>query len=75
MFQLNVKNVFLYGNLKEVYMEQLSGYVTQGENMVCKIKKAIYDVKQSPRAWFGKLICIISEVGSRSVILNIQFSL
>ena len=49
MFQLDMKNVFLYSNL-EVYMKQPPKYVAQGENMICKLKKAIYDLKQSPRA-------------------------
>ena len=46
MFQLDVKNALLYDDLEEeVYMEQPSGYVAQGENMMCKLKKAIYDLK------------------------------
>ena len=56
MFQLDVKNTFLYSDLQEeVYMEQSSGYVAQVENMVCRLKKAIYGLKQSSRAWFDKL--------------------
>jgi len=31
--------------------------------MVCKLKKAIYDLKQSLRAWFDKFNYIISELG------------
>ena len=51
LFQLDVKNAFLYGDLQEeMYMEQPSGYIAQGENKVCHLKKAIYDLKQSPRA-------------------------
>jgi len=51
IFQLDVKNAFLYGDLEEeVYMEQSPGYVAQGENMVCKLKKMIYGIKQSLRA-------------------------
>ena len=56
MYQLNIKNTFLYGDLtEEVYMEQPPGFVAQGEtHLVCKLQKAIYDLKQSPRAWFDK---------------------
>ncbi|KAL0289693.1 UNVERIFIED_CONTAM: protein ARABIDILLO 2 [Sesamum angustifolium] len=53
MYQMDIKNAFLYGDLNEtVYMEQPPGYVAQGEKqcMVCKLKKAIYGLKQSPRA-------------------------
>jgi len=46
MFQLNVKNAFLYDQLQEeVYMEQPPGYVAQGETVMCKLKKAIYSLK------------------------------
>ena len=47
-FQLDVKNAFLYGDLQEeVYMEQPLSYVAQGETKVCRLKKAIYGLKQS----------------------------
>ena len=35
-------------------MEQPPGYVTQRENKVCRFKKAIYGLKQIPRACFEK---------------------
>jgi len=35
-------------------MEQPPGYVTQGENKVCYHRKTIYELNQSPRAWFEK---------------------
>ncbi|KAL0423678.1 UNVERIFIED_CONTAM: Retrovirus-related Pol polyprotein from transposon RE1 [Sesamum radiatum] len=66
MYQMHIKNAFLYGDLNEtVYMEQPPGYVAQGEKqrMVCKLKKAIYGLKQSPRAWFDKFSRIIGEFG------------
>ena len=46
MSQLDVKNVFLYGDLhEEVYIEQPPGYVAQGEHIVCRLRKAIYGLK------------------------------
>ena len=37
-------------------MEQHLGYVAQGEtSQVCLLGRAIYGLKQSPRAWFVKL--------------------
>ena len=63
LFQLDIKNAFLYGDLQEeVYMEQPSGYVAQGTK-VCCLKKAIYGLKQSPRACFEKSSLIISVIG------------
>ena len=36
---------------EEVYMKQPKGFVTQGqENLVCRLKKSIYGLKQSPRS-------------------------
>ena len=32
-------------------------------NMVCKLHKAIYGLKQSPRAWYAKLSSVLEEVG------------
>jgi len=52
-YWLDVKNAFLYGNFQEeVYMEQPPGYVAQRETKVCRLKKVIYELKQSPRTWF-----------------------
>ena len=43
-------------------MEQPSGYIAQGENTVCRLRKAIYGLKQSPRAWFEKFSMVISGI-------------
>ena len=50
LFQLYIKNVFLYGDMvEEVYMEQPFGFVAQGESsLVCKLRRCLYDLKQSP---------------------------
>ncbi|KAM2227584.1 hypothetical protein ACFXTI_014379 [Malus domestica] len=41
--------------------------------LVCKLHKAIYGIKQSPRAWYAKLSSVLEEVGfSRS---NVDSSL
>jgi len=49
--QLDVKIVFLHGNLKEtIYMNQPEGF-EEGENKVCLLKKSLYGLKQSPRMW------------------------
>jgi len=50
MYQLDIKNAFLHGDLyEEIYMDQSSGYVVSGsENLVYQLKKALYGLKQSP---------------------------
>ena len=51
--QMDVVTAFLNGHLKEdIYMEQPPGYVQPGtENLVCKLKRSLYGLKQSPRCW------------------------
>jgi len=57
LHQMDVKNVFLHGNLQEeMYMEQPPNYVDQTHpNLVCRLKKTLYDLKQAPRAWLDKI--------------------
>ena len=48
--QVDVTTVFLNGTLNEVNMRQPEGFVAKGkEELVCKLKKSIYRLKQSPR--------------------------
>ena len=55
--QMGVKSVFLNGDLhEEIYMAQPPKFVRKGsENLVCKLKKSIYHLKQSPREWYSKI--------------------
>jgi Reverse transcriptase (RNA-dependent DNA polymerase) len=54
---MDVKNIFLQGTLEEeMYMNLPPGHREENiPNLVCRLKKLIYGLKQSPRAWYGKL--------------------
>ena len=55
--QLDIKNVFLHGDLaEEAYMEQPLSFVARGESgLVCKLCRSLYGLKQFPQAWFSRL--------------------
>ena len=57
VYQMDVKSTFLNGILEEeVYIEQLEGFVDfNKKNMVCRLHKALYSLKQAPRAWYERL--------------------
>ncbi|KAL8103846.1 hypothetical protein AgCh_028150 [Apium graveolens] len=52
--QLDVNNAFLQGTLSEdVYMAQPPGFVDNDKpSYICKLKKSIYGLRQSPRVWY-----------------------
>uniref|UniRef100_A0A2N9H0H2 Integrase catalytic domain-containing protein n=1 Tax=Fagus sylvatica TaxID=28930 RepID=A0A2N9H0H2_FAGSY len=54
--QLDVKTAFLHGNLEEeIFMVQPEGFKQPGtENLVCRLKKSLYGLKQSPRQWYKR---------------------
>ena len=62
---LDVKTAFLHGELKEtVYVYQPEGFEQQGEEeKVYKLNKALYGLRQAPRAWNNKLNHILMELG------------
>jgi hypothetical protein len=54
LYQMDVNNAFLNWPIKEeVYVEQPPGFKDQEyPNHVYKIHKALYGIKQAPRAWY-----------------------
>ncbi|WJZ94353.1 hypothetical protein VitviT2T_013224 [Vitis vinifera] len=66
--QFDVKNVFLHGELsEEVYMDLPPGCMVPEKQCqkVCKLKKSLYGLKQSPRAWFGRFTKSMRAFGYR----------
>jgi hypothetical protein len=64
---MDVKSAFLNGPIKEeVYVEHPPGFESEGyPNHVYKLHKALYRLKQTPRAWYECLRDFLIENGFR----------
>ncbi|GJS00318.1 retrovirus-related pol polyprotein from transposon TNT 1-94 [Tanacetum coccineum] len=71
IYQMDIKTDFLNGELKkEVYVSQPEEFVNQDNpSHVYKLKKALYDLKQVPRAWYDMLSSfLISQHFSKGAV-------
>jgi hypothetical protein len=61
---MNVKSAFLNGDLKEVYMHQPPGFgIPDKEGKVLRLRKALYGLRQAPRARNAKLDSMLRRMG------------
>lgn len=67
VLHLDVKSVFLHGELDEdVYVEQPRGFeVEEDSGKVYKLRKALYGLRQEPRAWYSRIEVYFMSKGFR----------
>lgn len=66
--QFDMKNAFLNGYLNEkVYMLPPLGFKDKFGSKVCKLNKALQDLKQSARAWFERFTQVMKQHGFSQV--------
>jgi hypothetical protein len=65
LYQMDVKSAFLNGNINElVYVKQPPGFEDpRNPNQVYRLGKALYRLKQAPRAWYERLSGFLVKQG------------
>jgi hypothetical protein len=65
MKQLDVVGAYLYGEIEEdLYMEEPESFATsKSGEMVCKLQKSLYGLKQSARKWNEKFTVALKGLG------------
>jgi hypothetical protein len=65
LYQMDVKSAFLNGVLKEeVFMRQTSGFESEKyPHRLYKLRKALYGLKEMPRARYGRLTGFLFKRG------------
>ena len=73
---MDVKTVFLNENLDEdIFMQEAVGFIASGqEDMVCKLQKSIYGLKQASRSWNIRFDQAIKSFGLFKTWMNLVFT-
>jgi len=69
MCSVDISSAFTYGELEEViYIKQPERYHQGGPNVVCKLHKSLYGLKQLARQWNKKLHSVLDSIGFKCVL-------
>ena len=61
---MDINNAFLHRDLhEEIYMRLPQGVQTIIPNLVCKLRKFLYGLKQASRQWYAKLSDVLFQRG------------
>ena len=65
MCQIDVKSIFLNGELEEeIYIEKIEGFpLIEENNMICRLKKTLYGQKKTLRTWNARLDKYLAKLG------------
>jgi hypothetical protein len=77
LYQMDVKNAFLNDEINElIYVEQPPGFEDlRNLNHVYRLKKALYRLKQAPRAWYERLSkFLVKQDFKRGMVDTILFT-
>jgi hypothetical protein len=63
--KIDVKTTFLHGDMEEeIYMKEPKIFAVKAKKeIVCKLKRSLYDLKQSPNMWYQKFDTYILSFG------------
>jgi hypothetical protein len=70
--QMHLKATFLNGEIEEeVYIEQPEGFVIHDEKThVCRLKKALYGLKEALHAWYEKMDGFLISLGFNKSVFD-----
>jgi hypothetical protein len=73
LHQMDVKTIFLNGDIEEeVYIEKPEGFVIHDEKShVCRLKKSLYGLKKTPRAWYQKMDGFLMSLDFNKSVLDL----
>jgi len=64
LHQMDAHNTFLHGNLDDdVYMKLPLRFQVSQPNLVCKLQKSLYGLRQASQCWFAKLSSTVTHFG------------